>query len=352
MRKRHGFLIQISTPTREKLAPWAPPPTIGRTGAWRPGDQHRGLRGNELCSIDLRLVVISPARPRSFPTSSMSPFGNRLAPSSVEPTPRFRGPIPPLSSPRKRAKSRGITTSVASRGHGAGSSLSSPRPTGHIGEVRGVGRRKQTKKRPRDQGLLERKKAGFPADLLHALPLRGAFPAVVTESSERHERDQKRAEKAWSVALSAPRHSCSMAAWHWPAGIGRLLNQRASLARWGIGPDRARLVTAGLGNSGRLFACLCRRETIRWVACLGGSSYLLISFSCAATMDDGLRAYRNSAHQRDSGRKRAQNGRLLLANHGWSQIHQRQGSLSLASVVTPSTRRAGNATSNFNLHQP
>lgn len=29
-------------------------------------------------------------------------------------------------------------------------------------------------------------------------------------------------------------------------------------------------------------------------------------------------------------------------NHGWSQIHQRQGSLSLAPVVIPSTRRPGN----------
>lgn len=111
------------------------------------------------------------------------------------------------------------------------------------------------KKRPRDRGLLERKRQVFLPTCF--MPLRGAFPAVVTESSERHERDQKRAEKAWSVALSAPRHSCSMAAWQWPAGIGRLLNQRASLARWGIGPDRARSVTAGLGNSGRLFACLC-----------------------------------------------------------------------------------------------
>lgn len=106
---------------------------------------------------------------------------------------------------------------------------------------------------------------------LHALP-GDAFPAVVTESSERHERDQKRAEKAWLVALSAPRQSCCMA----PAGIGRLLiscnQRRASLARWGIGPDRARSVTAGLETAAGVCLLVYAEGNLcpeRWVAWLG-----------------------------------------------------------------------------------
>ncbi|KAK0749649.1 hypothetical protein B0T18DRAFT_112337 [Schizothecium vesticola] len=79
-RKRHRFLIQIFTPHPQE----ARPPPQGSEGPMR-GDQHRGLRGTE---HSVRLIFQlgrcdKPCEP------------------AVEPTPRFRGPIPPLCSPRK-----------------------------------------------------------------------------------------------------------------------------------------------------------------------------------------------------------------------------------------------------------
>lgn len=180
------------------------------------GEQHRGARGSELWSIDLQLVVINPMVLFHFSTSPLgqSPLCQRRTDPAI---PR---PNPSARLAKEMPKSRGITTSVASRGHGGSSSLSSPRPTGHIGEVRGVaGNKQKTATGPR---LTRAKRQVFP----RFMPLRGdAFPAVVTESSERHERDQKRAQKAWLVALSALRQSCSssMAL----AGIARLLGGRA-----------------------------------------------------------------------------------------------------------------------------
>ena len=77
--------------------------------------------------------------------------------------------------------------------------------------------------------------------LLHAL--HGAFPAVVTESRS-DTRNRKRAVKLGWWRSRRPGNP----AWRWPVGITRLLLlQRASLARWGIGPDRA---TAGVQTAG------------------------------------------------------------------------------------------------------
>lgn len=216
--------------------------------------------------------MISPARLRSIFHFATSPLGNR--PVTLRPrrtNPAIPQPIPPLPSPRKYPKSRGINTSVASRGHGAAAVLcqvpDDRQATSARSDASVTGN--NTKNGHGAKAYSSAKGRFFP---LHALP-GDAFPAVVIESSERHERDQKRAEKAWLVALSAPRQSCCMA----PAGIGRLLQPAAGeLSPLG---NRARSSEVGdcrAGNSsGRLFACLCRGESLSGAA--GGVVGMLFS---------------------------------------------------------------------------
>lgn len=143
---------------------------------------------------------------------------------------------------------------------------------------RGPRRRRKQTKNSHGTKAYSSKKAGFSP--LHASPRRRLSRCgnrIVGATRERPEEGTKSL-----VGGRSRRPGNPAAAWHWPASLGFWAGELSPLgnrARWSeVGDCRA-------GSSGRLFACLCRGGSIRWVAWLGGSSYLLIFFSCCC--DDG-----------------------------------------------------------------
>lgn len=130
------------------------------------GDQHRGLRGSELWSIDLQLVVISPARPRSFSTFSTSPLGQSpCAPSSNRPR---DSAAQSLRSPRQGNAQIAGNKLRRWRPGDMGATVLCQVPDRQATSARSEASQETNKKQPRDQGLLEQKGRFFPASCLSA----------------------------------------------------------------------------------------------------------------------------------------------------------------------------------------
>lgn len=253
----------------------SPPRAPRRSAGPVRGDKHRGPRRSELWSIGLQLVVISPARLRSIFHFATSPLGNR--PVTLRPrrtNPAIPQPIPPLPSPRKCPKSRGINTSVASRGHGAAAVLcqvpDDRQATSARSEASVAGNKH--KKRPRDQSLLERKRQVFPTSCSPRRRLSRCGNRIVGATRERPEEGRK---SLVGGALGAPaillhgtgRHRSAFDFLQPAAGELSPLGNRARSSE--VGDCRA-------GNSsGRLFACLCRGESLS--GAVGGVVGMLFS---------------------------------------------------------------------------
>jgi hypothetical protein len=147
MRKRHGFLTPISTPTRKKLAPQP------SEGPMR-GDQLRGLRGTEH-SVQLIFQLGRCDEPCEPTVYFDLPSCHRRT------NPAIPRPSSSAFFAKEMPKSRGRTSSVASSGHGA--FLSSPR--------RATSARSESSQETKEaMGPWLEPRAGFPCFMLSMAP--------------------------------------------------------------------------------------------------------------------------------------------------------------------------------------
>lgn len=240
------------------------------------GEQHRGARGSELWSIDLQLVVINPMVLFHFSTSPLgqSPLCQRRTDPAI---PR---PNPSARLAKEMSKSRGINYVGGVQGTwGQLFFVKSPTDRPHRRRGPRHRRRKQNKKTSHGTKAYSSAKGRFFP--LHASPRRRLSPCGNRIVGATRERPEEGTKSLVGGALGAP------AILQQQHGTGRHRSAfgRASLARWGIGPDGARLVTAGLEAAGVCLLVYAEGSLSGGWRGLGGSSYLLISFSCCC--DDG-----------------------------------------------------------------